>query len=155
HFSGADLQALVYNAFLAAVHSEIETSEVTGSNPTETPLPAEFAAIGGNKALLASPAERAKLAERLIRLIHSSTSTNTTSTTATTTTKTTPTAKDRVPVVTMAHFDAAFASTHASLTAADRERFAAIYRAFANSGKKSAVDKQPSRAPIEQRATLA
>ncbi|KAJ2438855.1 Peroxisome biosynthesis protein pex1, partial [Coemansia sp. RSA 2424] len=155
HFSGADLQALVYNAFLAAVHEEIESSdtfEATTASSLTSALPAEFAAIGGNKALLASPVERAKLAERLIRLIHS---TNIDDRQTLQQQQPDSKAKSGVPVVTMAHFEAAFASTHASLTAADRERFAAIYRAFANSDKKSAVDKQPSRAPIEQRATLA
>ncbi|KAJ2733104.1 Peroxisome biosynthesis protein pex1 [Coemansia sp. BCRC 34962] len=146
HFSGADLQALVYNAFLAAVHEMNDTRAVSSSLSSDSTasFTAEFAAIGEETALM--PAERAKLAERLIRLLHGSSQ-------PATLRATNGAEGPAVPTVTMAHFEAAFDTTHASLAASDRERFASIYRAFVND-KKSSVDK-PSRAPIEQRATLA
>ncbi|KAJ2802656.1 Peroxisome biosynthesis protein pex1, partial [Coemansia furcata] len=144
HFSGADLQALVYNAFLAAVHDMNDARLAdTSQSTTSTTLSAEFAAIG--EGALLPPVERTKLAERLISLLHGNRQVAASS------------ANDvegpPVPIVTMAHFEAAFGTTHASLAANDRERFASIYRAFVND-KKASVDK-PTRAPIEQRATLA
>ncbi|KAJ2698637.1 Peroxisome biosynthesis protein pex1 [Coemansia sp. IMI 209128] len=147
HFSGADLQALVYNAFLAAVHEMNDSRAASSSQALDSSagFAPEFAAIGEETEL--PPAERAKLAERLICLLQGNGQ---------------PAALGAsngaeggppVPIVTAAHFEAAFDSTHASLAASDRERFASIYRAFVND-KKTSVDKPP-RAPIEQRATLA
>ncbi|KAJ2737735.1 hypothetical protein GGI20_006386, partial [Coemansia sp. BCRC 34301] len=138
--------ALVYNAFLAAVH---ETKECLSSSPRDDPaasttaLHAEFAAIGETM----PPAERAKLAERLIHMLHDKSSSSNSETT------TDPPAA-AVPIVAMPHFESAFASTHASLAAADRERFAKIYSAFVNDKKAPSIDR-PKHTPIEQRATLA
>ncbi|KAJ2102337.1 Peroxisome biosynthesis protein pex1 [Coemansia sp. S100] len=151
HFSGADLQALVYNAFLAAVHEMNDARAAllpSQSNSTAATLPAEFAVIGEESTRL-TPVERAKLAERMICLLH----TNRQSATASGAGGGDVEEGPAVPIVTMAHFEAAFDTTHASLAASDRDRFASIYHAFVND-KKASIDK-PKRAPIEQRATLA
>ncbi|KAJ2880613.1 Peroxisome biosynthesis protein pex1 [Coemansia aciculifera] len=156
HFSGADLQALVYNAFLAAVHEmnaarAVPPSQADSSTTTAATLSAEFAAIGEGARL--APAERAKLAERMICLLHSNRQSAAASS-ASANANANAIEGPAVPIVTTAHFEAAFATTHASLAANDRERFASIYRAFVND-KKASIDRPKQPPPIEQRATLA
>lgn len=49
-FSGADLQALVYNAQLEVIHETISATSVstaTGSKKDEDDVPIEYAVIGG------------------------------------------------------------------------------------------------------------
>ncbi|KAJ2006665.1 Peroxisome biosynthesis protein pex1 [Coemansia thaxteri] len=146
NFTGADLQALVYNAFLEAVHERTQAPlpGASASAPVSEAAAPVFAMVPALPLL--PPPERTQLAERLIRLIRPPAASPSDAPSSS------PQASD-VPVVTMAHFDAALATTHASLAAPDRERYAAIYSAFVGD-RKDAIDRQP-RAPVEQRATLA
>ncbi|PIA15716.1 AAA-domain-containing protein [Coemansia reversa NRRL 1564] len=145
-YTGADIQALVYNAFLESVH------EVSASNNFENktvadadPKHAEFTIASDHMDKPLSAIEHAKLAERLFQLVSNSTETNG------------PDAADglnpiETPTVTMQHFEKALEITQFSLGSLDRRKFEAIYRDFVED--KKASDDEP-RKPIEQRATLA
>ncbi|KAJ2390526.1 Peroxisome biosynthesis protein pex1 [Coemansia sp. RSA 2611] len=133
-FTGADLQALVYNAFLEAVHESAHgapaSEEASGARH------AEFTVLAtGAKPL--SAVERTQLGERLFRLACADAGE----------------AADRpaleapaVPSVTMAHFVRALELTQSSLNPQDRSKFDSIYRDFVD-------DKRPQ--PVEQKATMA
>ncbi|KAJ1952697.1 Peroxisome biosynthesis protein pex1, partial [Dipsacomyces acuminosporus] len=79
YFTGADLQALVYNAFLESVHemTDKHKSQSDGSEAEDgdgAPKHAEFAIIGNSDIHPASskplsPVERTQMAERLYRLL--------------------------------------------------------------------------------------
>lgn len=70
-FSGADLQALVYNANLEAVHASIHI-DVSGSSARDEEDPIEFKTIGGpNAQTVSSKAEKMAMQKR-VRLILSS-----------------------------------------------------------------------------------
>ncbi|KAJ1723679.1 Peroxisome biosynthesis protein pex1 [Coemansia erecta] len=146
-FTGADLQALVYNAFLEAVHERVDSGgagEGSAEDVGAAAVAAEFAVIAdAGKAL--SKAERTLMAERLLRLVGGGRDQGNQGDRA-------DAAVPSVPVVTGAHFAAALRATQSSLADSDRERFAAIYRAFVDD-KKSTGDKPQK--PIEQRATMA
>lgn len=49
-FSGADLQALIYNAHLEVVHSSIATEPALKSKMTSEEQPVEYTAFGGSTA---------------------------------------------------------------------------------------------------------
>ncbi|KAJ2781574.1 Peroxisome biosynthesis protein pex1 [Coemansia javaensis] len=149
-FTGADLQALVYNAFLEAVHeaaAERGSATSPGAAAAGEPGPAEFTVLADPDRPL-SPAERAQLAERLLHLFGSSTrrargAAGPAEGAAATT------GADRPPAVTMAHFERALRTTQSSLAAQDRARFEAIYSDFVGSKK------EPRPPVVEQRATMA
>ncbi|KAJ2703738.1 Peroxisome biosynthesis protein pex1, partial [Coemansia spiralis] len=139
--TGADLQALVYNAFLEAVHESAAASEMSvpdGHGP-EQERRADFTVLADlDKPLSAT--ERTRLAERLLCMLGAAGAAPT---------------KDGAeaqapapPVVTAAHFERALQMTQSSLGSQDRARFEAIYRDFVD-------DKKGPRPPVEQRATLA
>ena len=69
-FSGADLQALLYNAHLESVHSALERSETatTSANPDS---PIRFVVLGSNAENL-SRAEQSALSARVRREYQSS-----------------------------------------------------------------------------------
>ncbi|KAJ1937375.1 Peroxisome biosynthesis protein pex1, partial [Kickxella alabastrina] len=154
-FTGADLQALVYNAFLEAVHERVDLASSQARDSYESGVLAEFALIGAGGENTLTPVERALVAERVRRLLMLTTDATATATDADAVTATaaqpsqSPQSSLGVPVVTAAHFDAALASTQSSLADQDRERFAAIYSDFVN-GKKPI-----KKGPIEQHATMA
>ncbi|KAJ2850671.1 Peroxisome biosynthesis protein pex1 [Coemansia brasiliensis] len=137
-FTGADLQALVYNAFLEAVHENMASADIEHkSTSNEDTKQAEFTLLSQTSPVL-SKVERTQLAERLFNLVNDSQSTSS--------------AQDiqaATPLVTMAHFESALAMTQSSLGEQDRIKFEAIYRDFVD-GKKG-----KPRKPVEQRATLA
>ncbi|KAJ2724037.1 Peroxisome biosynthesis protein pex1 [Coemansia sp. Benny D115] len=160
-FTGADLQALVYNAFLEAVHERVDLSKQSrqngGDDGDETAAGsrlAEFVMLAEEEAKPLSAVEKSQLAERLYRLAVSrkdgggqgGMSGGSGSVAAADVDP-----DSLVPVVSMAHFETALAQTQSSLADKDRERFAAIYREFVDDKKGSDGPKKP----IEQRATMA
>ncbi|KAJ2800037.1 Peroxisome biosynthesis protein pex1 [Coemansia guatemalensis] len=145
-YTGADIQALVYNAFLESVH------EMSASNDLDTtaaadndPKHAEFTIASDHLDKPLTAIERTKLAERLFQLVSNSAEAN---------------GRDvadgsqaiETPTVTMQHFEKALEITQSSLGSQDRRKFEAIYRDFVDD-KKASSDKP--RKPVEQRATLA
>ncbi|KAJ2785742.1 Peroxisome biosynthesis protein pex1 [Coemansia interrupta] len=150
-FTGADLQALVYNAFLEAVHERVDNAAASAEGTAaggglSEDVGVVFEVIAEARGAL-SGVQRAQVAERLARLVGGCNMGR----------RREAGQKDedagaQVPVVTGAHFAAALRATQSSLADSDRERFAAIYRAFVDD-KKSTTDKP--RKPIEQRATMA
>ncbi|KAJ1854489.1 Peroxisome biosynthesis protein pex1 [Coemansia sp. RSA 1822] len=139
-FTGADLQALVYNAFLEAVHEMTAAHANEARQDSEESKLAEFTLIAEAEKPL-SKVERTLMAERLFRLVHQPRSAESVQNEA---------AQTAIPVVTMAHFDKALEMTQSSLGDQDRARFATIFRDFVDDKKG---DKP--RQPIEQRATMA
>ncbi|KAJ2147536.1 Peroxisome biosynthesis protein pex1 [Coemansia sp. RSA 678] len=139
-FTGADLQALVYNAFLEAVHEMTAVHATEARQDSEESKLAEFTLIADAEKPL-SKVERTQMAERLFRLVHRPHSAESVQNEA---------AQTAIPVVTMTHFDKALEMTQSSLGDQDHKRFAAIFRDFVDDKKG---DKP--RQPIEQRATMA
>ncbi|KAJ2146047.1 Peroxisome biosynthesis protein pex1 [Coemansia sp. RSA 564] len=139
-FTGADLQALVYNAFLEAVHEMTAVRATEARQDSEESKLAEFTLIADTEKPL-SKVERTQMAERLFRLVHQPHSAESVQNEA---------AQTAIPVVTMTHFDNALEMTQSSLGDQDHKRFEAIFRDFVDDKKG---DKP--RQPIEQRATMA
>ncbi|KAJ2521002.1 Peroxisome biosynthesis protein pex1 [Coemansia sp. RSA 1939] len=153
-FSGADLQALVYNAFLESVHAMPSPADATtGAGNAEDPRLPDFEILsslhGTNSQSPAGAEERARIADRLLRLVRMSSDDGSvpagTSVSA-------AAAAPEPPTVAMRFFTDALAYTHPSMAAADRLRLDSIYRSFVD-GKKGSSSTQKQ--PIEQRATLA
>jgi len=63
-FSGADLQALLYNAHLESVHSALERLETTATSANSEDSPTQFVVLGSNGDTL-SRAERSALSARV------------------------------------------------------------------------------------------
>lgn len=142
-FTGADLQALVYNAFLEAVHAMPALESSTASGNTAATMAADFTLLDSGPNKLA-PADRVPLAERLLRLLKrdgKSLSSDSAS------------MVPEPPLVTMEHFKTALSATRPSLGDNDRLRFETIYDGFI-ADKKPAIDRPP-KAPVEQHSTLA
>ncbi|KAJ2347313.1 Peroxisome biosynthesis protein pex1 [Coemansia sp. RSA 2618] len=142
-FTGADLQALVYNAFLEAVHEVTAAHAGVERQDDDDLKQAEFTLIAGSGKPLSS-VERTQMAERLFRLIHHAPA-------AESSAQNVEAAQASTPSVTMEHFATALAMTQSSLGDQDRAKFAAIFRDFVDDKKGDAKPRQP----IEQKATLA
>ncbi|KAJ2619094.1 Peroxisome biosynthesis protein pex1 [Coemansia sp. RSA 1290] len=136
-FTGADLQALVYNAFLEAVHENVSSVDVQSTSNEDTKQ-AEFALLSPSNSTL-SKVERAQLAERLFNLINDN--------------QPSPAQKAQasVPLVTMSHFERALSMTQSSLGEQDRIKFETIYKDFVDDKKGTGKPRKP----VEQKATLA
>ncbi|KAJ1950630.1 Peroxisome biosynthesis protein pex1, partial [Linderina macrospora] len=154
-FTGADLQALVYNAFLESVHEMTDKHKAVtagaGTSDGDDELKhAEFA-VAKSSAKPLSAVEKTQMAERLYRLLINSDPTSTHDSSAK---KSMDAAEleSLTPVVSMAHFEAAFKVTQSSLGEQDRVKFEGIYRDFVDD-KKGSGDKP--RKPVEQKATMA
>ncbi|KAJ2704182.1 Peroxisome biosynthesis protein pex1 [Coemansia sp. IMI 203386] len=147
-FTGADLQALVYNAFLEAVHERVDQAkqQADGVDQDNDKRVAEFALLDETTKL--TPVEHAQMAERLHRLVSEFKKSGSSSGSLAADQSD---ADSTVPVVTMDHFEVALGSTQSSLADHDRERFAAIYRDFVDDKKSDGSKKKH----IEQRATMA
>lgn len=65
-FSGADLQALLYNAHLESVHSALERSETAATSTNSDNSPIRFVVLGSNADNL-SRAEQSALSARVRR----------------------------------------------------------------------------------------
>jgi peroxin-1 len=64
-FSGADLQALMYNAHLESVHSALERAQMTSTSSNSDDAPTRFVMLGSNGTL--SRAEQSALNARVRR----------------------------------------------------------------------------------------
>lgn len=62
-FSGADLQALIYNAHLEVIHASLATTSNKQTMPGEDANPVEFTSFGGSKTT--SRAEETALRSRV------------------------------------------------------------------------------------------
>ncbi|KAJ2849762.1 Peroxisome biosynthesis protein pex1, partial [Coemansia erecta] len=110
-FTGADLQALVYNAFLEAVHERVDqvresTEDAAAGLNNEGGTMAEFALIAESSSKPLTPVEHAQMAERLYRLVSETKGKG----------KPNGSSKDldldsQVPVVAMRHLEVALEST--------------------------------------------
>ncbi|KAJ2078712.1 Peroxisome biosynthesis protein pex1 [Coemansia sp. RSA 988] len=144
-YTGADIQALVYNAFLESVHEMSATNDLTSTAADADPKHAEFTIASDHLYKPLTAVERTKLAERLFRLVSNSSE-------AKGRNATDETQSIETPTITMHHFEKALEITQSSLGSQDRQKFEAIYRDFVDD-KKDTGGKP--RKPIEQRATLA
>ncbi|KAL9932984.1 hypothetical protein V8E36_008239 [Tilletia maclaganii] len=163
-FSGADLQALLYNAHLETIHESIsDAQQVHGggggvgasSGAKDDGPPLRFVSLkskraGGagadkDKAVL-SGAEQQALRRRLELIVASSTSPNSpktqTSSIATSAAATTTKPKPRV---TNAHLERSLASTRPSVPPEEQLRLRKIYRAFAGEREGTFPDGEASR----------
>ncbi|KAJ2679898.1 Peroxisome biosynthesis protein pex1 [Coemansia spiralis] len=160
-FTGADLQALVYNAFLEAVHEltdKRKAEDGSDANNRDEHKQAVFEDISsyGSSAKTAtkplSAVEHTQLAERLFRLLQKDNASGISDSTDTPANKGSSDGLANTPLVRMKHFESAFAVTQSSLGDQDRQRFETIYRDFVDDKKRSSD--RPHK-PIEQKATLA
>lgn len=116
-FSGADLQALCYNAYLHAVHRQLDetpASEIDHNIPEM-----EFLQLrNGGGPLEMLPAQRSEIFKKLEVLLQSSQSSEETS-------------KPTVSVkITQEDFDRSMKETSPSISVAERQKLRAIYREF-------------------------
>ncbi|KAK1229140.1 Peroxisome biosynthesis protein pex1 [Marasmius sp. AFHP31] len=155
-FSGADLQALMYNAHLEVVNASIaaaasmETLE-SSDKSSEQDQPIEFNAFGGpsDGKKVMSKAEVSALQRRLQRIQSASTRQQTQA--GKTATKTSSVAKREI---TQEHIDRVLKTTRPSVSAEERRRLDRIYGAFIDD-KSGGLPAPPDAGGIGNRATLA
>lgn len=148
-FSGADLQALVYNANLEVIHDSIVAEDVVSTSDTAQEYPLEHLRFGGEIASkrLLSKAEDSALQRRL-RQIQSSSQSHGVKTSE----KLIAKPRDKRNV-TPAHFSRVLQTTRPSLSMEEVERLRRVYNAFV-SDRESNLDEPTSPIGIGQRVTL-
>ncbi|GJE90322.1 PEX-1N and AAA domain-containing protein [Phanerochaete sordida] len=151
-FSGADLQALVYNAQLEVIHETISATSIStlaGSKKDEDDVPIEYTVIGGpdgGKAVK-SRAEEAAFQRRLKRILaHGKEEVN----------KTGPDAAHAAPQkreIHDSHLRKVLQTTRPSVPSTERERLSRIYGAFV-SDRSGELPVPPDAGGVGLRATL-
>ncbi|KIM45052.1 hypothetical protein M413DRAFT_441700 [Hebeloma cylindrosporum] len=145
-FSGADLQALLYNAHLDVIHSSISETPTISSSSQNDNTPIKYAMIGGSpgQAVL-SKAEETALQRRLRQIVVRS-----------------PSTKNSIRPVKglrkknelhQEHILKSLASTRPSVTLEERHRLERIYREFI-SDRNGNLPVPPDAGGIGNRATL-
>ncbi|KAF8331356.1 P-loop containing nucleoside triphosphate hydrolase protein [Cantharellus anzutake] len=149
NYSGADLQALVYNAHLHAVHESIsaaESSRVTTAS-SESAQSVSFTTFGGPRSQIVLSSAEQSVQQRRIETIVSSLGKK-------------PINKHIAgqprrskPIVTNEHLHQSLASTHPSISPEEKARLAFIYRSFV-SDRSGDLPVPPSSAEVGSRASL-
>ncbi|THH28835.1 hypothetical protein EUX98_g5355 [Antrodiella citrinella] len=153
-YSGADLQALLYNAHLDVIHETLahatEVPKSTATNDQSGIGPIQYTEIGASVSeKVLSKAEKDAFQRRLQRII---TNTRKVSTTIEPTQRViVPAIK---PVVTEAHIHKVLQTTRPSVSDAERARLDRIYRAFV-SDRSGELPVPPEAGGVGHRVTLA
>ncbi|KIY63560.1 AAA-domain-containing protein [Cylindrobasidium torrendii FP15055 ss-10] len=151
-FSGADLQALVYNANLEAVHASINI-DVSGSSARDEEDPIEFKTIGGpNAQAVSSKAEKMAMQKRL-RLIQASIQRRPQLTQAASPSAPTKVEKKK-HIILPEHLRNVLKTTRPSVPLDERHRLDRIYREF-TSDRTGEMPAPPNGEGIGIRASLA
>ncbi|GAC99919.1 hypothetical protein PHSY_007522 [Pseudozyma hubeiensis SY62] len=145
-FSGADLQALLYNAHLEAIHESINAVDAGDKKEEETQGEVKFTSIGGGKKTL-SGAERQALVRKLELVLKNSQPqmkrvlpSNLTSKTASNGVE----VKKNKTLVTEAHLETSIKSTRPSVPMEEQRRLRGIYRTFAGDREGNFPDGEAS-----------
>lgn len=144
-FSGADLQALVYNAHLESVHDILSASPSLDSRSDSQP--SEFVILGKQHANQSqSKAQQAAVSARINTILKAGKKTPS---------NVTSKAESKAPIIRQAHLERALQSTRASVPEAERSRLEAIYREFSND-RTGAIQHPPEVNPhaVGNRASL-
>ncbi|KAG5651083.1 hypothetical protein H0H81_009955 [Sphagnurus paluster] len=145
-FSGADLQALIYNAHLEVVHSSIastQENQVADRATEEDPI--EFTSLGGpTTGRVASKAEKSAI-ERRLRQIRQASKLITRETTAAT--------SSEKHEITAEHIHRVLKTTRPSVSQEERNRLHQIYRAFV-SDRSGDLPVPPNAGGIGNRVSL-
>jgi len=149
-YSGADLQALVYNAHLNAVHESISETGARNAKAAivaDSTQPVPFTTFGGPEdQTILSYAEQS-VQDRRVETIVSSLSKRPPSKNATG-----PLKKSK-PIVTSQHLQQSLKSTRPSISPEERARLSLIYRSFI-SERGGNLPVPPSSSGIGSRASL-
>jgi peroxin-1 len=151
-FSGADLQALMYNAHLEVVHSTIahteqsSTPSASASNEDELVQYVQLGSSGGARVL--TRAEESALQKRLRQMMLG------TRLVSVDETKPTPMASKKHHQITMEHIDRVLKTTRPSVSPEERERLRRIYSSFTDD-RSGGMPAPPTEHGIGQRVTLA
>ncbi|KAF7315231.1 putative peroxisomal biogenesis AAA ATPase pex1 [Mycena indigotica] len=147
-FSGADLQALLYNAHLEVVHSSLSIAPTAeqGSSRLEEP-PVAFKIIGGPANKVTSRADDMALQRRLRQIMSSQTTTRVSKDSSGSTTK--PRHE-----ITSAHITKVLDTMRPSVSLEERQRLDRIYRAF-TSDRSGELESPPEVHGIGNRVSLA
>nr|GAT57894.1 likely peroxisomal biogenesis AAA ATPase pex1 [Mycena chlorophos] len=147
-FSGADLQALIYNAHLEVVHSSLFNATPSGERNSSQfeEAPVEFKIIGGSSKQVTSRADDMALQRRLRQIISSHTKTETS--------KTDTRAAPKTHQVTFDHVAKVLKTMRPSVSLEERQRLDRIYRAFA-SDRSGDMETPPENSGIGNRVSLA
>lgn len=145
-FSGADLQALLYNAHLEAIHESINAVDVGDKKEEETQSEVKFTSIGGGKKTL-SGAERQALVRKLELVLKNSQPQVKRVLPLSLTSKTAPNGvemKKNKTLVTEAHLETSIKSTRPSVPLEEQRRLRGIYRTFAGDREGNFPDGEAS-----------
>ncbi|KAK0454604.1 P-loop containing nucleoside triphosphate hydrolase protein [Armillaria borealis] len=149
-FSGADLQALVYNANLEVVHSTISMDINGGNSSREDEMPIEYTTFGGSKdKAVSSKAEKTALQKRL-RQIQASCQTNKTIVKDEESASILP---KKQHVIQPEHFGTVLQTTRPSVPVDERLKLDRIYREF-TSDRTGELPVPPEGSGIGIRASL-
>ncbi|KAH7922507.1 AAA-domain-containing protein [Leucogyrophana mollusca] len=161
-FSGADLQALVYNAHLEVVHSSIgalsstkvEDGKATGSGEDEKPI--QYVILGGppgqSKAL--SRAEESKIQERLQRIRASTRASSTENKKAVVVPKKACSTLHYDHEITQTDLLKVLETTRPSVSREERERLGRIYSAFVSDRSSDSKTRFPAPSGVGSRSSL-
>lgn len=167
-FSGADMQALLYNAHLGAIHDALARSELSEKSQTDSrPRDAgmQFTRIhldklsgvnGSASAAATTSAERAAVDAKIRSIVETTAADSDTKTSTTTSNGHGSASADGAGVeiaITWRNLDASLSTTRPSISQQERARLDAVYRAFVDG---RSADGLPNGMPPhgEQRATL-
>ncbi|KAF7298025.1 putative peroxisomal biogenesis AAA ATPase pex1 [Mycena chlorophos] len=147
-FSGADLQALIYNAHLEVVHSSLSNATPSGERNSGRfeEAPVEFKIIGGSSKQVTSRADDMALQRRLRQIMSSQTKIETS--------KTATPAAPKTHQVTSDHVAKVLKTMRPSVSLEERQRLDRIYRAFA-SDRSGDMETPPENSGIGNRVSLA
>ena len=141
-FSGADLQALLYNAHLETINASLQPTEAPASTDAAAPAAVAYTAITPGEvppSKMHSGAERAAFADRLARMLGSTPSVPAASDNAEA-----PAADPEARLVTHAQLETAFQTTRPSVPQHEVDRLRRIYRNFAGDRDAAFPDGAPS-----------
>ncbi|SCV68391.1 BQ2448_512 [Microbotryum intermedium] len=159
-FSGADLQALVYNAHLDAIHETLNSSTAATESSTESKVKSNseditYTTLGGPAASdkILSRAEQATVNKRLELILSTVKAQHASKTKAET--KLNGAAKEKPKThVTPRHLDTSMASTRPSVPAEERNRLRRIYNEFVDGRSANGLPSGQASEEIGGRASL-
>ncbi|KAI9099453.1 P-loop containing nucleoside triphosphate hydrolase protein [Phlyctochytrium arcticum] len=134
-FSGADLQALLYNAQVEAVHSVLDATGSSGGEKREDEG-VEFVVVREREEVDMTAAERGAVAKR-IESLHSTIKSHLNDVPSTSTSSHQPTVPRPRTLITVNHVRSALAQTHASLSKEEVGRLRRMYEGFAGGGAEN------------------
>ncbi|EAU91532.2 peroxisome biogenesis factor 1 [Coprinopsis cinerea okayama7 len=150
-YSGADLQALLYNAHLDAIHASLDTSPISQTSSQETEIPIKYQVIGGSGDKATMSRAETSAFERRLKQIQSSRACR--SKTAGKKEETTRPTFEKKTEVQEEDILKAMKTMRPSVSVEERRRLGRIYRAFV-SDRSGEMPVPPEGGGIGSRATL-